>query len=104
MRSGGANFGAELRPGMACGGGDRIRRRNEIAPCGIIGHQPFWGRCPKRKKQEKDYDRRTEERGQNRKKYEKEREQTKQIIEIRSVESGKQRSSVIKGEQICNRL
>ena len=31
LRSGGANLRADLRPGMARGGGDRTRRRNKIA-------------------------------------------------------------------------
>ena len=29
------------------GGGD-VRKPEKIALCGIIGHRPHWGRCPKR--------------------------------------------------------
>ena len=43
LRSGGANLRADLSPGMARGGGDGIKRRNEIALCGIIaGVQIFF--------------------------------------------------------------
>ena len=33
------------------GGGVEMnkRRRRKFPTCGSIGHEPFWGRCPKRK-------------------------------------------------------
>ena len=52
LRPGKANFRpgrADLRPRIASGGGTEDgateRRRNKIALCGIIGHQPLRGRC-----------------------------------------------------------
>ena len=35
----------DLRPRVAWGGDGK--RRNKITLCGIIGHRPLWGRCPK---------------------------------------------------------